>query len=101
MDGKCGGQFVAIRVACRCGQQFDAPDVMAGTLTPCPVCQSPIAIPRVPPTPPAASQPAPPIVVACPCGQLFAATLDMAGMESNCCRCGQRIVVPGPEYRPQ
>ncbi|MBC7855982.1 MAG: hypothetical protein IAF94_21345 [Pirellulaceae bacterium] len=34
-----------IVVACRCGQQFKAPNQLAGQQVPCPVCHQPILIP--------------------------------------------------------
>ncbi|MCO6456067.1 MAG: hypothetical protein J5I93_12275 [Pirellulaceae bacterium] len=36
---------MAIVVACRCGQRFQAPDSLAGQRLPCPVCGTPIDIP--------------------------------------------------------
>lgn len=108
-----------IRVACGCGQQFDAPDALAGTFVPCPVCQNGIAIPMLSGTP-AHTPPSPGVIpgvapggpavpnamsvdqgtsiptclIACGCGAQYSATIDMAGMQMQCATCGQLLFVP-------
>src|SRR5262245_21009809 len=95
-----------LKVGCRCGKWFAAPDHLAGSTVPCPACGSPIVIqasgapaaataPRQAPTAPRQATSGG-VVVTCTCGQSYKAPESVRGQTLPCPACGTAVHIPAP-----
>ncbi|MCA9215691.1 MAG: hypothetical protein KDB27_21650 [Planctomycetales bacterium] len=80
---------MAIKVKCKCGKAFGAPENLAGKRVKCPGCQDPVLIPGAA-SPAAAAK----IKVACSCGKAIAVPATYAGKKVKCPGCGEPLHVP-------
>ena len=76
---------MGIKIACQCGQRFEAKERLAGKTLKCPKCGSSVKIPQ----PKQAG-----LAVACQCGQKFAAKAQLAGKTVECPKCGSPLKIP-------
>ena len=76
---------MGIKIACQCGQRFEAKERLAGKTLKCPKCGSSVKIPQ----PKQAG-----LAVACRCGQKFTAKAQLAGKTVKCPKCGSPLKIP-------
>jgi len=79
---------MAIKIACQCGQRFEAKDRLAGKTLKCPKCGLPLKIPET-------TQAA--LAIVCQCGQKFTAKAHLAGKTLKCPECGSPLRTPAPK----
>lgn len=86
---------MSIRVSCKCGKSFVAPEKLAGKKAKCPACQRVLEIYSVNV---AAEQTQADtkssIQAECRCGNRFVAPTKLAGKKVKCPQCGQPVSVP-------
>ncbi len=87
---------MAIKVKCKCGKAFGAPDNYGGKRVKCPGCGDPISIPADQEDANVASK----IKVACECGKSVAVKAELAGKRIKCPGCSQPLAVPGGTTTP-
>ena len=86
---------MAIKVKCKCGKAFGAPDNYGGKRVKCPGCGDPLTIPAGGESAGAGSS----IKVTCECGKSVAVKAELAGKRIKCPGCGNPLAIPGKATR--